>query len=151
MTGKKQEQNQKKNSGGGGGKRDLPISNLDAEMMTTNPVWGREVPEELYQELKEKWGQLGFYTRDLRLGNLQKDQEKIANYYLNLAGDCLDWKLIDSFMKCLRHVISMTELSQSRKMALRQIMNTLRYENFQGKNPDEEEKDTKFGIGRKKS
>lgn len=139
----------KEGKGKSRGMREIPMNNLDAEMILTNPVWGREIPEELYNKLQEKWGELGFYTRDLRLGNLKDEQELEVNYYLNLAGECLQRGCVESFMFCLRKAITMTEVSQSRNMSLRKIMNTLTYENVNKKDEGKEEKKGLIGDRRK--
>jgi hypothetical protein len=64
---------------------------------------------------------LGFYTRDLRLGNLSKmgNEVDFCDYMLNLANDFLKEGFIDPFLICLSRVASRLELSQSRGGFLR--------------------------------
>lgn len=74
------------------------------------------------------WAIHGYYTRDLRLGNLRdsvnpfiRDEIKYCEYHLNLAGDYLNFKhpelkhgFYKAFFAHIRRVATLLELSQSR-------------------------------------
>jgi len=132
--------------------RDTPASELDLQLMVTNPKWGDwNIPDELKETLGETrtfidpesgnqfidlsslWGLLGYFTRDLRLGNLSKygGEVEYCKEYIDFAGECLRQGLPGSFMSSLSRTISLIELSQSRGGFLRQQHNTLRNENYQ--------------------
>lgn len=131
--------------------RTLPNSDLDLNLMLTDSVWGRnEVPPELREKLNKYylesdengkqtltksslWGLLGFFTRDMRLGNLSEwDNElKTCRYMIDLANDLLDADLIEPFLISLSRAATLLETSQSKKGFLRIKMNTLRQENIQ--------------------
>jgi len=141
--------------------RRIPSSNLDFSFMTIDPAWGKEATNELYNLLKETgnieydeegkpvvtethlWGVLSYFTRDLRLGNLNRFLYERALKYIDLAGDCISRGLIKSFLASLRRVISIVELSQSRGGFLRRRSNTITSEEFV--NPLEPEKKSFFG------
>lgn len=129
--------------------RDLPTSEIDMQMMMTNPVWGRDVPSELkdklamYSYYKDSdgkvvvdktslWGLLGYYTRDIRLGNLGEMNGEMAycQYYLDLAGDCLRENYINGFLVALSRAVTRIELSQSKKGFLRKLFGTIRQEHY---------------------
>jgi hypothetical protein len=78
------------------------------------------------------WSLLGFYTRDMRLGNLSKfDGEfNYCAYYLDLANDYLQAEMVEPFLICLSRVATILELSQSRGGFLRKRMNTLSQEHI---------------------
>lgn len=91
------------------------------------------------------WSMLGFYTRDLRLGNLSTWNGELATatYYLNLANDFLASKMVEPFLICLSRVATILELSQSKGGFFRRRVNTLTQEHF---NTDlEPKKKTLFG------
>jgi hypothetical protein len=140
------------------GMRELPTSELDAQMMMTNSTWGRgDVPEELKQRLEQYsikktesgevlldkdgnvmvskaslWGLLGFYNRDMRLGNLDawNNELQTCRYMIDLANDCLDENLCGSFMVSLSRSATILETSQSKSGFLRKIINTLTQRNI---------------------
>lgn len=136
-------------------KKYIPQSDIEFNAMTTDPVWGRngpEVPPELRNELTETldvlsrenvrtvetrylWNLLSFYTRDLRLGNLQQhliygDEVKQCRHYLDLAGDLLHKGMRNAFIVCLRRVATILELSQSRGGWFRRRLGTITGESF---------------------
>lgn len=125
--------------------RTTPTSGIDFNFMVVNSVWGQqEVPQELRDRLNEYglknegqtitekslWGLFGYFTRDMRLGNLDFEEAYYCKYMLELAGDCLreEKGYIKSFMSALSRSATVLELSQSKKGFLRRIMNTLRQE-----------------------
>jgi len=129
--------------------REVPHSDIDLQMQMTNPEWGHKVPQELKDKLtkikgyspsddgksytvikEELWGLLSFYTRDVRLGNLNVflGETEYCRYYLDLASDLLREDYIDPFLTCLSRVVSVLELSQSRGGFLRRQNNTIRQE-----------------------
>ena len=132
-----------------------PQSELDLNLLLTDSTWGKEmISKELKDRLstnivqKDKkgnvffikdaegkiipyikasciWGELDYFTRDLRLGNLSQEELYVARYILELAGDCLEAGLINSFRVLIARVATITELSQSKDGFLRQLANTL--------------------------
>jgi hypothetical protein len=118
--------------------------------MLTNSVWGRE---EISEELKEKlskyyvqkdddgnefvsksslWGELAFYTRDIRLGNLSSwDGElRVCRFWLDIAGDFLRFNMIEPFLISLSRAATIIETSQSKGGFVRKMGNTIRREDF---------------------
>ena len=131
--------------------RSLPTSDLDLNLMLTDSVWGRK---EVSQELKDKlnkyyssidedgkqtitksslWGLLGFFTRDMRLGNLSSFDNELftCRYHIDLANDLLNIDMIEPFLVSLSRAASILETSQSKSGFLRRMMNTLRQEHIQ--------------------
>lgn len=78
------------------------------------------------------WSLLGFYTRDMRLGNLNRfdGEVEFCSYYLDLANDYLQAGMVEPFLICLSRVATKLELSQSRGGFLRRRMNTLSHESI---------------------
>lgn len=129
-------------------RRNVPQSDLDFNLMTTDPEWGRNTVDQDFQSwltliLKTKnedgkeevfkknlWGRLNFYRRDMRLANLDKEEIFYVQYYLDLAGDFLASDMIEPFLICLSRGATVLELSQSKKGFLRRRMNTFTKENF---------------------
>jgi len=129
-------------------RRTTPQNELDLALMTTDAVWGKpEVSPELKQVLNKYyktkgengedgytvqslWGLLSFYTRDMRLSNLNMDQMRYCNHFINLAGDCLQEALIRPFIISLSRAATVLELSQSKGGFLRKRMSTLTSESF---------------------
>lgn len=128
--------------------RNLPTSDLDLNLMLTDAVWGKaEVSPDLKEKLsryfltqgekgediinKESlWGLLGFYTRDMRLANLDQwtGELESCRYMIDLAGDYLQVGMIEPFLVALSRAATILETSQSKKGFLRRQMNTLRNE-----------------------
>ena len=131
--------------------RTLPTNDLDLNMMLTNSVWGSK---EVSQELKDKlsrfysstdvdgkelitksslWGLLGFFTRDMRLGNLSSFDNELqtCRYHIDLANDLLSVDMVEPFLIALSRSASILETSQSKGGFLRRMMNTLRQEHIQ--------------------
>lgn len=81
-------------------------------------------------EMSHLWDELGFFTRDLRLGNLNKMGSDVpyCEHYLALAGDCLSMGLPGSFTSAYRRVAGKLEISQSRGGFFRKNRNTARVE-----------------------
>ncbi len=135
--------------------RILPLNELDFNLMTTDSVWGKaEVPEELKARLEKYfkklhpdgetevtseslWGLLGFYTRDMRLANLNPLMGEVAycQYFLDLANDLLQAGMIEPFLISLSRVATMLELSQSKSGFLRRKMNTFTQERIDKNEP----------------
>lgn len=68
------------------------------------------------------WGELSFFTRDFRLGNLSKADYEEARHYTLLAADCLRLGMTRAFTVCLSRVATILELSQSRDGFLRELL-----------------------------
>jgi hypothetical protein len=131
-------------------RRSVPQSDLDFNLMTTDPVWGGQgIDDTLRAKLKratirydaegnpvydkeELWGLLNFYTRDMRLANLSKFDGEIlyVKFYLDLAGDFLQSDMIQPFIISLSRAATVLELSQSKNGFLRRRMNTFTQEQF---------------------
>lgn len=134
-------------------KRYVPASELDLNLMITDSVWGKgdvspELKERLEQYYLKKddkgepiylngqligdkqslWGLLGFYTRDMRLANLNyfNGEVQYCQYFLDLSNDFLQADMIKPFLISLSRVATLLELSQSKGGFLRKNMNTLR-------------------------
>lgn len=137
--------------------RSMPVSELDYQSQLANPEWGRDgVSRELRDQLtnirgqlvdsegnplldgegdplldkKQLWELLGYYSRDLRLGNLSGSEVLFCQYHLDLAGDCLQLDLKQSFIICLSRVATILELSQSKGGFLRKRQNTVTQESY---------------------
>ena len=131
--------------------RPLPTNDLDLNLMLTNSVWGsKEVPQELKDKLSRfissreidgstkitkasLWGLLGFFTRDMRLGNLSSFDNELqtCRYHIDLANDLLSVDMVEPFLIALSRSASILETSQSKGGFLRRMMNTLRQEHIQ--------------------
>lgn len=131
--------------------RSLPASDLDLNLMLTNSVWGRkEVSSELIERLNKNyvekddkgalvvtrsslWGLLGFFTRDMRLGNLSSFDNELqtCRYHIELANDLLNVEMTEPFLVSLSRAATILETSQSKAGFLRRMMNTLRQEHIQ--------------------
>ena len=149
--------------------RMLPQSELDFNLMTTDAVWGSDyispsLRKRLIKQYPDKlkvdddtgesnlvvdeeslWSMLGFYTRDMRLGNLSSwsGEFEYCEYYLNLGADCLSAGFTEPFIICLSRVATKLELSQSKGGFLRKRLNTLTNESV--KRDDEPAKKGLFG------
>lgn len=106
----------------------------------------------LSAELDDLWSLLGFYTRDLRLGNLdpKKGEVEYCQYYLDLAHDYLQFSqenkghgMVLPFLICLSRVATVLELSQSKNGFFRRRNNTITSEHIEGN--FEPEKKNLFG------
>jgi len=130
-------------------KRITPQSELDLNMMITNPTWGNDDlhPEamkglsehyhKVYHDEKGKivkteevtenslWRKLGFFTRDFRLGFLSKEDMPRLTWWTETASICSLHDFKNSTMTCLAFVTPSLELSQSRSGNLRKQMSTL--------------------------
>ncbi len=73
------------------------------------------------------WGELGFYTRDMRLGNLKgmNGDMEYCEHYLDLAGVLLNFGCPSAFTTAYRRVATKLELSQSRDGFYRKNKQTL--------------------------
>ena len=136
--------------------RVMPENALDYNMMMVESVWGRaDVPPELAEKLKkikgfiidkegnpvldqngnietvreDLWSTLGFYTRDMRLSNLDNARYNYTVHYTDLASDFLRVDMIEPFLICLSRVATVLELSQSKNGFLRNRQGTISYEN----------------------
>jgi hypothetical protein len=128
-------------------KRTLPQSELDLNLMLTDTVWGN-LPQALKDKLVKNYisvdesgvrhvskedmsALLGFYTRDLRLGNLSNigGEMNFCEYHLDLANDFLKEGFVDPFLICLSRVATKLELSQSKGGFLRKRNSTFTSEN----------------------
>lgn len=137
--------------------RQTPTSELDLNLMLTDSVWGKsEMNEDLKNKLKKHylqrdekgkpvytkqadgtfiplgttaslWGLLGFFTRDMRLGNLSAFDNELftCRYHIDLANDLLSVDMCEPFLIALSRSATILETSQSKSGFLRKIMNTL--------------------------
>ena len=139
-------------------KRNVPISDLDLQMQMIEPAYGKggispelmaklqqygailnpDTGELEYEEKGSLWGILGYYTRDIRLGNLDKFAGEYAyvKYYLDLAGDLLQADMIKAFLIALSRSATVIEISQSKGGFLRRRVGTITSEqHYQGLDP----------------
>lgn len=141
------------------GSRIMPQSGLDFNMMLTDTMWGSpQISEQLAEKIQERrnreallktlekgelppieqkqvaWELLSFYTRDLRLANLNPFMGEIeyCKHYIDLAGDLLRDGYMESFATALGRAATILELSQSKNGFLRRRQNTLTQEHMQG-------------------
>lgn len=145
----------------------MPFNELELLYLTTTPAWGREVTDELDNELlqdikklsyidketgelivtkKALWGVLSYYTRDLRLGNLTGTQMAYCQSWLDYAGACIRRGYKETFMASLSRVITVVELSQSHKGFLRRRQGTITREDIKG-SPQEESSKRRLAGG----
>lgn len=129
-------------------KRTLPTSDLDLNLMLTDTVWGN-LPPALKEKLSKQYvvigkdgkrtvtkddmsALLGFYTRDLRLGNLSTMGGEIyfCEYHLDLANDLLKEGFVEPFLICLSRVATKLEISQSKGGFLRKRNSSFTTENI---------------------
>jgi len=157
-------------------KRNVPMSDLDFYLMTTDSVWGKdsaEISDDLRGKLSKfysqvdkdgkpltdeegkfkvskegLWGLLGFYTRDMRLAYLNQLELIYCQYYLDLANDFLQADITKPFLICLSRVATVLELSQSKNGFLRRRMHTFTTEAYN--ETVEPQKKNLFGFGQKK-
>lgn len=145
-------------------RRVTPQNELDLQMLTINSVWGQpEINDDLKERLnqyvttgevdqegKEKitvsslWGLLGFYTRDMRLANLNFMERDYCQFYIDLAGDMLESNMFSPFIICLSRVATVLELSQSKGGFLRKQMNTFTQKSIESK--EDVPKKSLFGM-----
>jgi hypothetical protein len=130
-------------------KRTLPASELDLNLMLTDTMWGNPsispiIKDKLnkqyivedsngvkYVSKEDMWGLLGFYTRDLRLGNLSNfgGEMHYCEYHLDLANDLLKEGFTEPFLIVLSRVATKLELSQSKGGFLRRRNSSFTTEN----------------------
>lgn len=129
-------------------RRIVPQSGLDWNMMLTDTMWGssqisKQIKEKIQQrttrdngsiDKEDAWELLSFYTRDIRLANLNvlTGELEYCKYYLDLAGDMLREGFPEAFATCLARVATVLELSQSKGGFLRKRQNTLTTESLSG-------------------
>lgn len=130
--------------------RVVPTNELDLQLMMTDPVWGKDVPEGLKEKLKEVakkkgvyvkdgkvyygefvseedlWSLLAMYTRDLRLGNLSFQELQYCQHWIDFARDCLAEGYHKAFLAGMSRAVTVIELSQSKRGFLRKLFGTVR-------------------------
>ena len=148
--------------------RYIPLNDLELQAHLTDPAWGREITVELQSKLEAAdieleidpntgqpkititalWELLAYHTRDIRLGNLSAwdGEYRYCIIWLDIAGDCLRYKYIRSFVAALQRVITILELSQSKSGFLRRRGGTITQEKIE--NPIDPPKKNIFGKKR---
>lgn len=129
-------------------KKFYPTSDIDLQLLLTDNLWGsRELvnldlilkkykyqlvegekagdKKILLKESENLWNMLEFFTRDLRLGNLDNAELFLVRYDLDLATDLLNMGCHRSFITCLSRVASVLETSQSKGGFLRKIIQSI--------------------------
>ena len=156
-------------------RRIMPQSGLDFNLMLTDTMWGsQQVSYQLKEKMRQRenrlkmleqikagelppederaaaWELLAFYTRDLRLANLNSllGEVQYCQHYIDLAGDLLRDGYMEAFATSLARAATLLELSQSKNGFLRRRQNTLTMESLQG---DIEPKKKSLLFGGKKS
>lgn len=143
-----------------------PQSDLDYNLMLTNPVVGTEyvnqhiktsleevdyvrdeegkivvqdvvdkdgnVHQVPIQFRKSDWELLGLFTRDFRLGFLEKTDLELCEFNLTLSYDLAQMGMKKSVATAYSRAIARNELSQSKNGFLRKRPNTLRTEHVSG-------------------
>jgi hypothetical protein len=136
--------------------RMVPQSDIELQLLFTDPKWGQDVPQELKDKLthiissklakdengnlvvideaESLWELLSFYTRDVRLGNLTvwNGELECCRYSLESAGIYLRAGHKKAFMAAISHAISILEVSQSKGGFLRIRAGTITKEDFKG-------------------
>lgn len=141
--------------------RVLPRSEADYNLILTDTLWGGNYIHpalkdrlskdyatlnkngELIVKKENLWGILNFYTRDIRLANLDPAETKYVRYYLDLANDYLVNNFVECFVICISRAANVLETSQSKKGFLRKRQNTLTTESY---GDTEARKKTMFGA-----
>lgn len=129
--------------------RDMPQSEMDFNMLVIDPKWGVDkIPPSLKARLREVmlargktsksnkleptyddlWELLAIYSRDMRLANLQSEDENYCEHFINLSGKLLRKGNPRSSILSLVYAVTRLELSQSRKGFLRTIFRTQKKE-----------------------
>lgn len=129
--------------------RDMPQSEMDFNMLVIDPKWGIDkIPPSLKARLNEiklaraklnktneniltyddLWELLAIYSRDMRLANLEANDEEFCEHYINLSGKLLRKGYARSSILALVYAVTRLELSQSRKGFLRKIFRTFKKE-----------------------
>lgn len=115
----------------------IPISTLHLDALLLEPNWGRKVTDEVDKKLtvhkvvfnpetgeeelttEAMWAVHAYFTRDLRLANLDEHQEIYCDFWLEIAGDFIRDNFKMSFLTAISKVAVVCELSQSRLGFLR--------------------------------
>lgn len=140
-------------------RRIMPQSGLDFNMMLTDTMWGsQQISAQIRDKIQHRqenlklisqigkgvlpaevekaasWELLSFYTRDLRLANLNvlTGELNYCQHYIDLAGDLLREGYIEAFATALARAATVLELSQSKGGFLRRRQNTLTTESLSG-------------------
>lgn len=130
-------------------KKLLPSSEIDLQYLLTDSLWGTaEIGSirRLLSELRYKavevdqdgnlkkvqiteesnyWNLLEFFTRDLRLGNLDPRELFLVRYDIELSTDLLVMGLKKSFVVCLSRPACVLETSQSKGGFLRRLLQSI--------------------------
>jgi len=136
-------------------RRQVPENALDFNAMLLEPDWGKPtVSEDLKLKLTKEvflrddkgellkdeqgnflatkeglWGLIGFYTRDMRLSNINHDELVYCAHFLDLCADLLQEKgQLKPFMMSLSRAVTVLELGQSKNGFLRRQNNTITQE-----------------------
>jgi len=99
-------------------KGDIRVNEITGEL--------EEVNKDINIEEKASlWGLLNFYTRDFRLGNLDKKQFEYCRFYADYASIMLKENMVAPFLICIGRIASVLELSQSINGFVRKQLNTI--------------------------
>lgn len=131
----------------------IPTNSVEFETLTTEPTWGDEkdfdthpliTKDDNLRKFPEYWRILGFFKRDLRLGNLSNmfDDFEWLEDRTTLTSNILSWRdgeFSNLAPVALSSVVSTTELSQSRNGFFRKNAKTAHI--------SQEQKDVTEGSG----
>jgi hypothetical protein len=83
-------------------------------------------------EFSQKWARLGYLTKDIRLGNVSRfgGDKHVIEYYLDLAGDCLEAGFPTAHISALQRSAVKLEVSQSIGGFFRKRQGTITSENI---------------------
>jgi hypothetical protein len=103
-----------------------PQSDLDLNLMMTDPEWGRDsVNPEFKRMLGAMWVEKNMFTRDIRLSNLDAGELRDVRHYLNLTADLLQCGFFKAAGITMGRAATVLESSQGKKGFLRKEMNTI--------------------------
>jgi hypothetical protein len=135
--------------------KETPIDDLEYKHDITRPQYIDGISKDYKNEVQrddlppsddlEK--AFGFFTQDLRLGNLSTADMKRAEFFLNFAGRCSRLGLSKPFSSSLLKVASIIELSQSHKGWLRKFIHT---QNIRQESSIEEKSEDKSWLFKRK-
>jgi len=134
-------------------RRVVPQSGLDFSMLTTDTMWGHpEVGKQLNRKIRDRkdarkllksaksgdldndsaWDLLSFFTRDMRLANLNGQEVEYCTHYIDLASDFLQEGFTEAFGTALSRAATKLELSQSKGGFYRKQQNTITQQHLTG-------------------
>jgi len=106
------------------------------------------------QITKDLWGVLQMFTRDWRLGNVNKEEAMAIQHHLHLTSDiliCLGDDFKEPALMCFQRALCLNEVSQSKGGFVRKILNTFIHKSTAIDSDNKQQKRSFFGLGSKKN